>query len=298
MDVRIIIVGSNRVIAEEVRVVVCRILGIQEQEKIVSMITANVTGKEDADLYICAVTQRDALLKKVGPEKLNVLDLRPTAQFFIDVSHIPTGERVYIFNSNTNYAKLLQEMCRKYKIEQLEFIPIAYEEMTNEEVIEKLQQAKYIIGVGKIVGKEVLLSKKYRPYLRKDVIIIGRMRMATMQTACNLIQQVNTIRNQQIAKKIATLVEALMSVSYEDATAYRGIAAELEQLVNKKADDEIPLQLNLMNSFAAQLSDKLVASESKKINSTEVTENKIVNVLEKFERISERRAYGPKTGLQ
>lgn len=195
-EIKIIAVGSNELIAAEVEEIVRRIVG--NDVLVVKMVSSSVTGNESADIFVCAVTQREVMLKKVPEDKLCVLDLRPTAQFFIEISHIPAGETVYIFNSNKNYAELLGAMCREYEINQINFETIAYEDMAEAEVIEKLSKARYIIGVGKIVGQEVLLSEKYREYLKNDVEIIGRTRMATMQSACELIERLQSITGKKI----------------------------------------------------------------------------------------------------
>ena len=249
--VNIIAVGSNELIAAEVESIVRRIVG--SEENIRAMISSAVTGQEAIDLYVCAITQREPLLKKVPPNKLCVLDLRPTAQFFIEISHIPAGETVYIFNSNKNYAALLREMCREYRIHSLTFETIAYEDMSEAEVIEKLKRAKYIIGVGKIVGAEVLLSEKYRRHLRDDVTIIGRTRMATMQTACNLIERVRDIINEKSAREISDLAEQLRSMSPTDER-YPKVVSRMEALMDNQKQD---IYQHIMDSLAAQLSDRL-----------------------------------------
>lgn len=191
MTTRIIAAGSNELNAAEVLHVVRRIVG--GSVYIRSMVSANITGHEDTDLYVCALTQRGKMLSLIPPESLVVLDLRPTAEFFIALSHIPAGERVYIFNSNDRFAKLMVKMCRDYHINDIHFEIIAYEDMPAKQVIQKLRQARYIIGVGHLVDKEVLLSPQYSSYLRDDVTIIGCVRMATMVSACELIERMASI---------------------------------------------------------------------------------------------------------
>lgn len=248
MCVKIIAVGSNPLIANEVEYIVKRILG--EDIETTPMLTHNVTGKENTDLYVCALTQRLPLLKKISQEQLCVLDLRPTAQFFIDISHIPAGEIVYIFNSNQQYAEMLRHMCHEHKIDHLQFVTIAYEDMPEETVIRHLQQAKYIIGVGKLVEKEVLLSEKYRKFLRQDVKIIGRTRMATMETACMLLEKVQEMKPK---------------TSSGDA-----------------ANEQKSIHQHLLDSLTAQLSDQLTAQTPDDDTNTEdiaVTLHKIGNML-------------------
>ena len=276
MCIQIIAVGSNALIADEVEAIARRILG--EKENIRSMISSEVTGGEPADLYVCALTQRQPLLQKIAPERLCVLDLRPTAQFFIDISHIPAGETVYIFNSNQQYAEMLREMCKEHKIHQLDFITVAYEDMPEAEVIEHLQQAKYIIGVGKLVEKEVLLSEKYRPHLRQDVTIIGRTRMATMQTACSLMEQAQEIDRRKLAQEISLLAEELKILPPADGS-YHAKSRRMEALMEKQKETH-PLEKQLLESLAAQLSDRLHGEQS----GHETTDG-MAGILQEFDQL-------------
>ena len=196
MTTRIIVAGSNELNAAEISHVVRRIVG--DSVYIHSMVSADITGHEDADLYVCALTQREKLLSLISPKSLVVLDLRPTAEFFIALSHIPAGEHVYIFNSNDRFAKLMVKMCRDYHINDIHFEIIAYEDMPAKQVIQKLRQARYIVGVDHFVDKGVLLSPQYSSYLRNDVTIIGCMRMATMVSACELIEKTASIEGDSL----------------------------------------------------------------------------------------------------
>ena len=277
MCIKITAVGSNKLIADEVELIVRRILG--QTCNVMSRTSAEVTGHEDTDLYVCAITQKEPLSAKMSQEKLCVLDLRPTAQFFIDISHIPAGETVYIFNSNKRYAKLLESMCGEHKIHQLNFITVAYEDMPENDVIDRLRQAKYIIGVGKHVEKEVLLSEKYRPYLRPDVTIIGRTRMATMETACTLIEQAQNIERQILAQEISLLTEDLNNLSADDAS-YREKTIHLEKLLDKQLNAQ-PLTEHLLNSLAGQLSDQLYGETD--ANTGYTNSNDLADILQELD---------------
>lgn len=278
MCIQIAAVGSNALIADEIELIVRRIIG--EKSNVRAMISSEVTGDETIDLYVCALTQRSHLSEKIPQDMLCVLDLRPTAQFFIDISHIPTGETVYIFNSNQQYAEMLRVMCHEHKIHQLNFITVAYEDMPENEVIEHLRQARYIIGVGKLVEKEVLLSEKYRTFLRPDVTIIGRTRMATMETACALIEQTQNIQRKILAQKISLLAEELNGLSPQDIS-YKKKSTHMEHLI-EKLDQAQPLTVHLLNSLAGQLSDHLHAGQQDS-NETTCSQDNMADILQKFD---------------
>jgi len=260
MNLRIVAVGSNELIAEEVLNAVKVIIG--DVADITSDITASVADDSAGDFFVCAVTQRKPLSKVIPQEKLIVLDLRPTSEFFVQISRIPAGEMVYIFNSNIDYAQLLKKSCESLNIRNVDFVPIAYEDMPGEEVIGKLRQAKYIIGVGKLVEKEVLLSERYRPYLRSDVTIIGNTRVATMQSACVLIQRVteyfHTMPSGQIAGLVADLKNTGDSSANKNNEEFIRIAREIEKIISDSNNSILSLRDNIMKSFAAQISWNIV----------------------------------------
>ena len=144
MGLRIVAVGSNMLIAEEVLNAVRVIVG--DVAEITAATTASLTDDRLGDIFVCAVTQKEPLSRVVPAEKMVVLDLRPTSQFFLRISRIPAGETVYIFNSNINYARLLKQSCDALRIQSVEFVPIAYEDMPGDEVIVEVE------GVGRLVN--------------------------------------------------------------------------------------------------------------------------------------------------
>ncbi|MEN6565556.1 MAG: hypothetical protein ABFC57_04590 [Veillonellales bacterium] len=295
MCLNIVAVGSNKLIAEEVLNAVKVIIG--DIASITAMTTASVQNDSAGDFFICAVTQKEPLSKVVSPEKLIVLDLRPTLEFFVQVSRIPAGETVYIFNSNINYAQLLKASCESLNIRQVNFVPIAYEDMPSEEVISKLRQARHIIGVGKLVEREVLLSERYKPYLRSDVKIIGNTRVATMQSACFLIQRVTEYFHTLVSKKIAGLVADLKQVATpngnQNGDEFIRITAEIEKVIAESNHASVALRNNIMRSFAAQISWNIVMETkeenselSRQMSESDGNNGEIVKVLKNIDFLS------------
>lgn len=291
MGLRIVAVGSNMLIAEEVSNAVRVIVG--DVAEITAVTTASLADDRLGDIFVCAVTQKEPLSRVVPLEKMVVLDLRPTSQFFMRVSRIPAGETVYIFNSNINYARLLNQSCDALRIKSVEFVPIAYEDMPGEEVIGKLRQARYIIGVGKLVEKEALLSDRYRQYLRPDVTIIGNTRVATMQSAFLLIQRVTEYFHTTASKQIAMLaaeMKELSEFSQTDSERYAGIATEIEKLISESDSSIFALRDTIMKSFAAQIDPniRLSADDSARKDDSAATDpnDDIVHALEDINVLS------------
>ena len=291
MGLRIVAVGSNMLIAEEVLNAVRVIVG--DVAEITAATTASLTDDRLGDIFVCAVTQKEPLSRVVPAEKMVVLDLRPTSQFFMRISRIPAGETVYIFNSNINYARLLKQSCDALRIQSVEFVPIAYEDMPGDEVIAKLRQARYIIGVGKLVEKEALLSDRYRQYLRPDVTIIGNTRVATMQSAFLLIQRVTEYFHTTASKQIAMLaaeMKELSEFSQTDSERYAGIATEIEKLISENDNSILTLRDTIMKSFAAQIDPniRLSADDSARKDDSAATDPNadIVHALEDINVLS------------
>ena len=291
MGLRIVAVGSNMLIAEEVLNAVRVIVG--DVAEITAATTASLTDDRLGDIFVCAVTQKEPLSRVVPAEKMVVLDLRPTSQFFMRIFRIPAGETVYIFNSNINYARLLKQSCDALHIQSVEFVPIAYEDMPGDEVIAKLRQARYIIGVGKLVEKEALLSDRYRQYLRPDVTIIGNTRVATMQSAFLLIQRVTEYFHTTASKQIAMLaaeMKELSEFSQTDSERFAGIATEIEKLISENDNSILTLRDTIMKSFAAQIDPniRLSADDSARKDDSAATDpnDDIVHALEDINVLS------------
>ena len=300
MGLRIVAAGSNMLIAEEVSNAVRVIVG--DVAEITAVTTASLADDRLGDIFVCAVTQKEPLSRVVPLEKMVVLDLRPTSQFFMRVSRIPAGETVYIFNSNINYARLLKQSCDALRIKSVEFVPIAYEDMPGEEVIGKLRQARYIIGVGKLVEKEALLSDRYRQYLRPDVTIIGNTRVATMQSAFLLIQRVTEYFHTTASKQIAMLaaeMKELSEFSQTDSERFAGIATEIEKLISENDNSILTLRDTIMKSFAAQIDPniRLSADDSARKDDSAATDpnDDIVHALEDINVLSSNVLHFEKT---
>lgn len=186
MNVKIAVVASGPLIAGEIASIIQSI--ISESIVIQTYLTCDIKDSSIADIYVCAQTQIKSLSQVVPREKIVLLDLMPNSKFFISIARIPKNEIVHIFNNHLEYAAILSDYCKNLGIINVEFVPIAYREMPQEDVFIQLQKAKYIIGVDRFVGEGGLLSPTYSTHLQKDVVIIPATRAASVHSACVLIQ--------------------------------------------------------------------------------------------------------------
>lgn len=181
----LVAVGSNPLVAAELHRILRSLLKLPLPIK--EAVTAEIKADVSESFYICANTQGPALAKIIHESCLFVFDLQPTTKFFLDIAQIPAGENVLVFNNRTEYTQLLINKCHELGINQLNFEPLAYEELPAAELQEKLRKARYIIGVEAFTGAAVLQSEKYKPYLRPDVKIISGQRTASVASASHLL---------------------------------------------------------------------------------------------------------------
>ncbi|WP_110954697.1 hypothetical protein [Anaerosinus massiliensis] len=297
MKIRIAVAGSNQLNAEEVLGAAKLIIG--DSAIFTTVITNEIKCDDFADLFICAATQAETLKKVVPQNKIIVLDLMPTSQFFVQVARIPAGEDVYIFNSNLRYPARLAKACKKLGIE-VNFISVAYEAMPQDEVIAALKKAKYIIGIKRLVGETILLSEKYASYLREDVVIIGTTRVASMQSACMLIQWVATYFHQFISKQVTTLTNKMKSsVVHAKESDYgrklASVADDLEKLMAESNTSMLTMHDVVMKSFANQISPDIMMfdhthdqAEERKKSEENSSSNEIVKTLENINCLSDK----------
>ena len=228
-----------------------------------------------------------------------VLDLQPTSQFFVEVARIPAGQDVYIFNSNSRYGERLVDSCRRVGIREVNFKLLGYEEITEEQTIAALRQAKYIIGIARQVGEKVLLSSRYAEFLQPDVHITGIYRVASMQSACMLIQWVASYFHQAVTRQVSLITNKLRAAvirNHENNGAgdLSGVANELDRLLTESNQSILTMHDAVMKSFANQISPNITMVDTQE-NSANLCRNhenssnmEIVQTLENISALSEK----------
>lgn len=154
---------------------------LSERLPVILRRTEEITDDRSADLYLCARTQYDHLSRIIPKERLFLMELQPDSTFFFAISRIPAESDVYIFNNHIAYPKELAAYCRTLGMDQVNYIPLAFEELPKEELLRILSNAPYIIGVDRFVS--LLKQPPYAGVLRPDVQIIAGKRTASLRSA-------------------------------------------------------------------------------------------------------------------
>lgn len=230
--IRFIATARGRLSAQEVYDSVCSVLG------------NNCTGKSclvdempkelrDTDLVVCISTLRDKLLPLVPGEKLVGIQVEPTIEFFTQVAHIETGETAYIFSDSEKVAKGLAELCQKHGIGHIRMEIVAMAELSESDIRQKLQEAKYIVGVANTTGANGVLRKKYGASIRPDAVLIGASRLITMQAGCHLMQWAVSFNHQHLLDNFTRKLEKLNL----DISQITAISTKLRQSLMQEAEE-------------------------------------------------------------
>ncbi len=289
MNLKIAAVGSSPLIAGEILDATKFIIGDEINIKTYS--TYEIQDDTVADIYICAKSQLNSLKKVISSNKIVLLELIPTSKFFIAVARIPQGETIYIFNNQLEYTTTLGNYCENLGINGVHFLPIAYEEMPNEEVFARLKEAHYIIGVDKFVGNKVLKSAKYAPYLRDDVNIIEGTRVASVHSACALLQCLATNFHRSIENSVSAITTKLKNPPTHSKQEIDRIHNEVTKLVfysNKVMDI---IQNAVIKSVVNHISPDIAifdktAEEYPTFNTQHTTNHPICNSLESITNLN------------
>lgn len=248
-DLNLVAVGSSPLVAEEIREITKNILAVPLP--ITTRATKDIAEAEPHTFYVCATTQGSELSAVIPKKQLYVFFLEPTTKFFLDIAKIPAGETVYVFNNLLAYTEILIKRCRELGMTNLNFEPIAYDEMDGSEVKKRLQQAKYIVGVDVFVGKNVLQSDAYKQYLRDDVQIIAGTRTASVASANRLLAAIGAYYYREYMNRLYALADA------KDEVMLKVISHDLGQMLEE-------LQQSVLQTVTSQVgSNKKTADEER-----------------------------------
>ena len=232
LDLKIAAVGSGPLIAREIADAVQYILAGSAGVDILCV--ADLPGARAYDLYVCSTSQLEKLQAQLPPEKIVLLALTPTAQFFISVARIPEGETIYIFNNYLEYTRILSRYCEALGIGGVTFRAVAYKEMAEEDVLARLSQARYLIGVDRFIDNVLRATPRYLAALPPDAKLIAARRVASVPTACALLRRIAAQTRRQVAASAQALrlqAEAGAPEAVEDLQALRCYASQALKLL-------------------------------------------------------------------
>ncbi len=257
--------GSSATAIEEVYQSIQNIVG--EVCSVEKCAISEIKDPSVADLFVCGVPQVDYLLQMVPREKILLAEPRFTSQFFVKVARIPVDSEVYIFHSSLMRINLMMQGFHNLGITEVNFIPIA-ETMTKKEIIERLQQAKYIIGVNAFLNSMLGEGKQYQSYLRKDVNIIGGDRVSSMESACKIIEWVAEALHKLVAKQVTEITNKLnSSPTIAQDSKLSSIVNDFDEIM---ADSELmmlKLQEVVFKAFSSQISTEITMNNNVPVKS-------------------------------
>lgn len=231
LDLKIAAVGSGPLIAREIADAVQHILAGSVEIDVLCV--ADLPGAEAYDLYVCSTSQLAKLQAQLPLEKIVLLALMPTAQFFISVARIPEGETIYIFNNYLEYTRILSRYCAALGIGGVTFRAIAYREMVEEEVLARLSEARYLVGVDRFIDGVLRAMPRYMDALPKDAKLIAARRVASIPTACALLRRIAAHLYRQVVTRAQCLQAETGADAPEKLRALLGYASQaLEILQN------------------------------------------------------------------
>ena len=242
-DVKIIATAGDQLIADEVLNAAKQVLGddIDGHAYPLSQLNASY----DADLYIC-VSSRKQEMEKLFAGKVLGIEMVPANTFFIQLAKLPPGERVHVFNNTLKYGQKLVEYCVENGIDHLQFEFIAYEELQETEIVERLKQARVIMGVETIVGKKGIFEQKYKSYANPEAKIIAAQRITNLRSACELKEWIALFNHRQ-------LNDILLTQSHKINESIVTVAATVQEL--NASQEELAAMMREVAAISSQAAD-------------------------------------------
>lgn len=241
--IKIVTIGSTETIAEELLSVVKEIFSHEVDVK--AMAVKSVHDHKIADLFVALPTRVEEAAQRVPREKIITLELVPNSFFYVQVAKIPPGEEVIVFNNNTAQAEKIIQYCKNNNLNHLQYIVVPFNEIPHNDVINYLQNAKYIIGADTIVGPNGHLMTKYNKYINVNAQIIPAKRVATFESTKNIMKAVYYVNYQHLSNEVTDIskilnneIEQIVAATQEMNASIESISATIDN-INHKMNDEL-----------------------------------------------------------
>ncbi|SFL46791.1 methyl-accepting chemotaxis protein [Pelosinus propionicus] len=265
MQEKISFIGTARgkFSAQEVHDAVVRVLG-ENAVGHVCLATELPRNLDHVDLVVCVATMKKKVAERVPHEKIVGIDLVPTTDFFSRVARIPSGETAYLFSDSINYANWLIMRCKENYIQHINMEIIQIAALSEQEVEKKLKGAKYLIGVENTVGKNGVMQRKFGSYIRKDAVIIGALRTASLESACELMQWAVSKDHRQMLENFTEKMQEL----YKNLSEITNISNHLKKVFRQESE-----QFSQINEDMGNEKERLATLKNLAQNLLEATQN-------------------------
>lgn len=201
IDFRLATIGSSQTVADELLTAAKQLFQLDQEGHAYDI--KQVTDPAIADLFLCLPTRVEEAAKKIPRDKILPLELIPPAIFYVKIAKIPANEIIYIFNNNTAQAQKIISYCHENDLQDTKFDYIPYAEISEDEIAQRLRQAKYLAGPETIVGSKGILKTKYRQYLPSDAVIISAERVATLESVCGIMHWAALFTYKRLSQEVA-----------------------------------------------------------------------------------------------
>lgn len=218
---RVEVIGANEANAEEIKNVVVSAIG--STAEIITATKEQYNKSDKADLYVCLINRKAEIEAAFGSDRVVALELVPPTEYFLQISRIPAGSTVLIFNNSTAGTKVLLQCLKKYNLQHVKYQVIPYDELSSEEIAEQLSKAEYITGGIAYVGNGSTLYAQFGRFLPKNIVVlVSPPRVATSESICRLSNVFSGLYHKVV-------MEELKRLSCEDY---------LTQIPNRRTFDE------------------------------------------------------------
>lgn len=216
------------------------------------------------DLFIVLPTRVKQVCQYVPAEKVLGVELIPEIQLYVDVAKIPQGKSVGIFNNNLAQGNMIVSYLQSYGL-NLDYTVIPFDELSPEEVKDRLQKSEIIIGMNGFVGPEEVLFKKYREALNPESQIISFNRTIKPQGIMDIMERITLFNYHELAKEaqetssiLNSRMQEVMAVSEtvtDSMQLTRDTVKITTQMINKQIQQvETTIQIsNEMGKAASQI---------------------------------------------
>ncbi|KJS23291.1 MAG: hypothetical protein VR72_01785 [Clostridiaceae bacterium BRH_c20a] len=255
-------VGSSQIVADELLAVVQEVFSKDISAQAVSV--DKLSPGTEADLFIALPTRVEQTAQRVPREKIISLELVPNSKFYVQIAKIPIAHEVIVFNNNTAQGNKIKEYCLEQGIDHLKFKIIPYDEISQEEVIENLKNAKYIAGSSTIVGAGGEISK-YRKFLRPDVVVIPAFRVPTFDSTKEIMEYITLYNYRKISRQVSKIcnelnqdIQNILAITEEVSASIEVSSGTISDISSKMNEDAQKVNSTMASSTALkEATDKI-----------------------------------------
>jgi len=237
---------------------------------------------DEADLFICGLTQIERASAILPREKIMVAEPRFTADFFIEIAKIPPDSAVGVYHSSAFRVDMIIQGLKNRGFQNLNFIPIA-ESLPPAVIKERLQRSDYIIGTAPFLTARLKAGSSYRQSLRPEAKIIYGERVSSIESICRIIQWVAENYHAQMQQQLCTIKNHLPAGTGSDQQMLE-LARQAEQISHNGDELMQKLRSLLFRGFLDQISPHIEAD----VNLTEEQiGERMAHSLQSIKKLSE-----------